>query len=294
MFKLFSKHECTGALVASTLDLPMGSKLSKRPTPARLEKVVPVVPNIPPEILEEILDHLVARSGLKHLRSCSLVSKLWVPPCQRRLFYTITFTPKDVEGWFKTFPGPEKSPAHYVKDLCLLRGYYGAPEAFSEHILWFTRVERVTLLGPGWFRPLWSPSFVRLPQSTTSLTVKTDKIPLVQIRNVMVQLPNLNDLSLSGTSVWVDNNTPPGMGKTLRGRFSGKLRLEGHAGTDLMNMLLEVPTGLRFTEVEIRSTHECLLSTVRLAEACSRTLVKLSYAVSIYGKFHPFSWSSWF
>ena len=273
----------------------MGSKLSRRLTPMRREKVVPVVPNIPPEILEEILDH-VARSDSRHLQSCSLVSTLWAPPCQRRLFHTITFTSETVEKWLQTFPVPAESPALYVKDLCFsLRVYNDAPEEFFGSILWFTNVERVTLRGPGWFRPLWTPSSVRLPHSITSLTVDTDETPLAQIRNFMVQLPNLNDLSLSGSSVEVDNNTPPGMGGTLRGRFGGQLRLlKGHADTNIMDMLLEVPTGLHFTVVEIRSTHECLFSTVRLAEACSRTLVKLSYKVSNYGKFHPFSWSSWF
>ena len=279
----------------------MGSKPSGRPTPTKLETVVvPVVPNIPPGIIGEILDHL-ARSDSKHLRLCSLVSKLWVPLCRQRLFYTIAFTSKDVEKWLKTFPVPEKGPARYVRDLRFsLKAYYGAPEAFFEHILWFKKVERVTLQGSGQFQPLWTPPFVRLPQSTTSLTVNTDNIPLAKIRNVMVQLPNLNDLWLSGSPVEVGKNTPPGMGKALRGRFGGQLRLlKGHADMNFMNMLLEVPTGLHFTELQIRGPRECLVSIVRLAEACSRTLVKLLYTISSYtifsyGKFHPFSRSSLF
>jgi hypothetical protein len=55
-------------------------------------------------------------------------------------------------------------------------------------------------------------------------------------------------------------------------------------------MLLEVPTGLHFTELHIRGTHESFLPTVRLAEACCKTLVKLSYTVSIHGKSPLFSW----
>jgi hypothetical protein len=127
----------------------------------------------------------------------------------------------------------------------------------------------------------------------TSLIIDTDMVTLVQIREVMVQLPNLNDLSLSGSLVAVDRNALSGIGTVLRGRFGGQLRLlNGYADKDVMNMLLEVPTGLHFTEMRIRGTHGSFLSTVRLAEACCKTLVKLSYAVSIHGKSHPFSWPS--
>jgi len=107
-----------------------------------------------------------------------------------------------------------------------------------------------------------------------------------------VQLPNLDDLSLSGSIVTVDRETLAGIGTALRGRFGGRSRLlKRHADNRVVNMLLEVPTGLNFTEVEIRGTHECLLSTVRLAEACCKTLVKLSYTVSAFCECHPFDWS---
>jgi len=53
-------------------------------------------------------------------------------------------------------------------------------------------------------------------------------------------------------------------------------------------MLLEIPTGLHFTEVQVLSTHECLLSTVMLAEACFQTLVKLAYTVSFHCGYEVF------
>ena len=118
-----------------------------------------------------------------------------------------------------------------------------------------------------------------------------DMVSLARVRDVLVQLPNLNDLSLSGPLIVVDRSTLPGMGTALGGRFGGQLRLfNGCAEKDVMNMLLEVPTGLHFTEMHIHGVHKSFLSTVRLAEACGKTLVKLSYAVSIHGKPHPFSW----
>jgi len=143
----------------------------------------------------------------------------------------------------------------------------------------------MTLLGQG-VHSLQAPSFLRLPHSVTSLTIVADTVTLVHVRDIMAQLPNLDDLSLSGSLVAVDRRSSPGIETVPRGRFGGKLRLiQGYADESVVNMLLEVPTGLHFTEVDIRGIHECLLSTVRLAEACGKTLVKLSYAVSFqYGR----------
>ena len=269
----------------------MGSKSSKakRHSPVKTNAVG--VPRIPQEIIDEILDYLAADPDLRSLRSCALVSKSWVPSSRRHLFHTILFTMRDMDKWLKTFPVPEQSPAHYIRDLRVSTGGYGSsPGVFFEYIPWFTNVERVTLLGDG----RWIPTFWRLPQSVTSLTVNTDATAFAQIQGIMLHLPNLNDLSLSGSLVPVDRRTLAGIGTTLSGKFGGQLRLlKGFVDKDIINMLLEVPTGLHFTEVEIRGTSECLIPTVRLAEACANTLVKFSYYVSYYCKY-PLLCSSYF
>jgi len=181
---------------------------------------------------------------------------------------------------------PEESPACHVKGLRFsLAAYCSAPEKFFKYTPWFTRVEKVSFFGNRGTQPSRIPSFARLPQSVTSLTITSGTFPLVQIRDVLVQLPNLDDLSLSGSLIAVDRNTLPGIGTALRGRFGGQLRLlEEYADADVINMLLEVPTGLRFSEVYIHTMYACLSPTVRLAEACGKTLVKLSYAITIHGK----------
>ena len=75
-------------------------------------------------------------------------------------------------------------------------------------------------------------------------------VTLVQIRDVIAQLPNLDNLELSGFLVAVSRRDLPGIGTVARGRFGGRLMLSGHyAHKDTINMLLEVPSGLRFTEV---------------------------------------------
>ena len=109
----------------------------------------------------------------------------------------------------------------------------------------------------------------------------------------MAKLLNLQDLSLSVALTSV--STGAFIWETAPRRLGGKLLLlDGLANKYVVDMLLEIPTGLHFAEIQARGVRICLLSTVMLAEACSRTLEKLTSAVSIYCKSHPFSWSSWF
>ena len=55
--------------------------------------------------------------------------------------------------------------------------------------------------------------------------MNTDVVALVQIRDIMAHLPNLDDLSLLGYLVAVDRNMLPGIGRVLSGRFGGRLQL---------------------------------------------------------------------
>lgn len=258
------------------------------PTATKTEMVI--APRAPQDIVEEVLDYLTTDPST--LQSCALVSKSWILPSRRHLFRTVLLTSKDMTRWLGTFPVPEDSPARHVRDLSLSIGKRdNGPKGFFEHIPLFTSVERVTLLVDERSQPLSIPSFWKLPQSATSLTIRTDAaVRLVQLRNLMAQLPNLDDLSLSGNLVAVNRKMLLGMGAALKGRFRGKLQLlNGYASESVVDTLLEVPTGLRFTEVQVSSTHECLLPTVRLAEACSETLEKLLYTTSLHRKSHPFS-----
>ena len=247
----------------------MGSNTSKVKTP-----------RIPQDIIEEILDHLAADSDSGSLRACALVSKSWVQSSRRHLFRTIPFSHRDMDKWLKAFPVPEESPAHYVRALRIWTGGERClPDKVFGRTSLFTNAEKVSLFAYGpvqryetaplcwWFPPTFNGGGVNL----------------VQVRDLMAQLPNLNDLSLSGTLVAVDSRELPGIGTVLRGKFGGKLKLITDFA-DVMNMLLEIPSGLRFIEARIHCKNECLLSTIRLIEACSETLVKLSYSVAFDGK----------
>ena len=271
------------------LAVRMGSKSSKPKRLASTKAGVGVTPRIPQDIIDEILDHLVTDSGAGHLRKCALISKSWVPSCRRHLFHTVTFTTASVREWFKTFPLPEESPAHHVRDLRVwIGGGNRVPEKFFEYTVWFANAGKISLLGHGGFPLLRSPSLWRFPQHVTSLTIDTSTVTLVHVRDIMAQLPNLDDLSLLGFLIPVGESVLPGIGATVRGRFGGQLTLRGgYTRKETMNMLLEIPSGLHFTEVEISCMRDRLPSVLRLIEACSKTLVKLSYKVPSNCKSRP-------
>ena len=246
-----------------------------------------VVPRIPPEIIHEILDYLADDPDHGPLQSCALVSKSWVLTCQRRLFHTIHFTSRNMVRWVEAFPVPEESPAHRVRHLrFLIGGDDHNPKKISEYTPRFTNAERVTFLEGEGLMPVWRPPSWQLPQSVTSLTIDVGAATaLIRVRDIVAQLPKLDDLSLSGSCMMTDRN---GIGMALRGRFGGRLQLfKRYAAPTIMDMLLEAPTGLHFTEVEIHGLREFLPSTAKLIEACRKTLVKLSYRATFYCKSGP-------
>ena len=279
----------------------MGSKPSKarlQPTPVATETAT-----VPNEILDEILKHFIADLGSYHdplqrsLRSYSLVSKSWVTPCRRYLFHTIIFTPREVAKWLKTFPVPEKGPAHYVKDLRLSFGsHYGARNEFFKHIPWFTNAEKVAVTMGVTLASFGTSLFTRLPQSLTLLSIKGtawDEIDLVQMRDIMVHLPNLDHLILSGVVVARSEfrKLLPGLGAVLRGRLGGELRnRDGHSNRHFVAMLLEVPSELHPTKIHIHADCVRHIRTVGLVEACCKTLVQFSYLciMRLGWQSHPF------
>jgi len=117
------------------------------PTPAKTETAT--IPRAPQEIIDEILGHLATDSeAVTSLRSCSLVSKSWVPTCQQHLFHTITFTSWKTHKWLKVFPVPEESPAHYVRDLSIrFGGRRCVPGELFQSTPWVWNVRKVSLLG---------------------------------------------------------------------------------------------------------------------------------------------------
>ena len=267
----------------------MGSKPSKAECPAPVEAKAVTIPRLPQEIIDEILDHLADSNSLGSLRACALTSKSWVQPCRRHLFRTVVFKSTYVDRWFKVFPVQEGSPAHHVRELRVwIGGGSRVPETFFEHTSHFTGADSLCFLGHAGPPSSLRPSLWKLPQSITSLNVNSGVVTLLQVRDIMAQLPNLENLSLTGFLVPVDRSELVGIGRVMRGRFGGQLVLgRGYADESITNMFLEIPSGLHFTEVQICYTREHLISAVRLTEACCKTLVKLSHSATFQCESHP-------
>jgi len=108
----------------------------------------------------------------------------------------------------------------------------------------------------------------------------------VAVWDIMARLPNLDDLTLRGPFILADRSALLGV---PRGRFGGELVLRNvHGSRNAKNVLLDTLTGFPFSKVEVRCAHEYIPSAIRLVEACSKTIVKLSLDVIFGGKYHPF------
>lgn len=236
-------------------------------------------PKIPQELVHEILDHLAKETAT--LRSCSLVAKSWIYPSRSHLFNTLLLTATDVVKWNKAFPNPEDSPAMHVKDLSFCYIHPDVPIDFAGRMPDFSNVQKLTLIG----RVATDPAFVfalgQLPPSTRSLDITFTKVLTTHIISVIQQLPNLDNLSLM-SSEW-GGTIPPGAGKLIQSRLSGKLRLRRKfAHRDLLNMLMEAPAGSQFAEVEIRdSPMNCFPATLKLVGACQDTLTNLHFSTHV-------------
>ena len=239
------------------------------------------VPRVPQELIDEILDHLA--KDTRTLHSCSLVAKSWIYPSRRHLFSTLFLTANDVTKWSKIFPNPEDSPAGHVRDLSFCFIHTDVPINFAHRISYFSNVRGLTLIG----RVATDPSFITalgpLPPTTRSVDITFSRVLPTHIVSVIQQLPNLDNLSLMSAE-W-DGAIPPGTGKLIRSRLSGKLRLRRKlAHCDLLNMLLEVPNGPQFAEVEIRdASMNCFPAALKLVNACQDTLTKLHFSTHIQG-----------
>ena len=195
------------------------------------------------------------------------------------MFRKLSFDAKRMWKWLHVFPAPEQSPGHHVKRVHITpRETDHVLPKIIERFHGFPKLKTISVGRDGRRCTSWTSQFVGLPQFVTSLRLTEDSITLWQIRDVISQLPNLDDLYLSGVIPVTDRNAVQGMGTTLTARFGGRLEFcsinPGCSDTDIVNMLLEVPTGLHFKDVHSRA---CLSSTVRVVEACSKTLVKLVY-----------------
>jgi len=103
----------------------------------------------------------------------------------------------------------------------------------------------VVPLGYGGLLLLLEPSLQKLPRSATSLTIVTAVVTPEQVRDIMAQLPNLDDLELSVFFAVTDQGELLRTGSVLNRRFGGRLILRSACvGEGTIEILLGIPSGL--------------------------------------------------
>ncbi|KAF9781847.1 hypothetical protein BJ322DRAFT_1162006 [Thelephora terrestris] len=256
----------------------MGAATSKsRHSKTESSNDVANTPGLPQELLDEIIDHLA--DDPTSLRRCSIAASNFLPTCRRHLFKRIVFRPHNLPAWKVTFPNPSTCPAAYTHEMRIHLAP-SAPIQLAEYMPYFSNVRDLTLIGGRCEVRDWIPSLGRLPTSIRSLTMKFASITNAQVLEIMEQLPNLDDISLSA---FREAGLTAEAGEILRGRYSGKLDLllmeDFHAG--IVRSLLKAPEGLGFRSIKaLCNTEDDFPVYVDLVASCQDTLVDLDISVS--------------
>ena len=233
-------------------------------------------PHFPSETVDHIVDFL--HDSKLALRSCSLVSKSWIPRSRSHLFADVSLhTKNDLELWREIFPDPLTSPARYTKTLFVdctevvadpevggwLRGFSGVVRLRMDNLgLLMSKVSLVPFHGFSPIKSLRVDSF----------------IPPSQLFNLILSFRLLEDLTLTAgirvltmgpapnepQTVLHPSNSPP---------CTGSLLLSKIAMEYIAYRLLSLPGGIHFRKLTLSWLDEEQFSlATALVEACSHTL----------------------
>ena len=253
-------------------------------------------PYLPPEILDHVVDSL--HDDPKTLKRCCLVSKSWIPRTRRHLFARVKLHYReDLECWKRMFPDPSTSPGHFAKSLRIgCASDVTTPDAEAGG--WLTGFAHIVHLDletqeryPGTYtiddmhprdHGISLAPFHGFSPALKSLRVDTVKLPPSRIFDFVLSSPLLEDLTVSGRSIWVDDGDGSDDPLTFAQSsnppvLTGSLVLFLKAGMrPVVNRLLSIPGGIHFRKVVfLWNREEDLLSTITLVGGCSHTLETL-------------------
>ena len=229
---------------------------------------------LPPELLDIIVDHLHDEPAA--LKACCLVSKSWVLRARIHLFAHVSFhSSRPFESWMKAFPDPFNSPAHYTRILHLSR-FNVATVAIPDVHPWvhsFNNVVdlRVATLGlDDHYVPL--TQLRGLSPTLKSLSLSYSFAPLSDSLNFICSFPLLEDLALS--SLTTKRNTDEWVAPPTSPKFTGFFLLNGD-NRYITRKLLDLPGGLRFSEITVSCAFSDGGLIKELVSTCSNTLESL-------------------
>lgn len=246
-------------------------------------------PRVPQEISDYVIDFLCNEH--ETLRQCCLVSKSWVSRVRKHLFVHVRFGDGDYPRWSEMFPDPTNSPACHTRTMTVEGALKGIEE--GNWIRGFSRVERLYMpLEDDAVRGSFIP-FHELSSSLKSLHVSYT-IPHIQVINLILSLPFLEDITLVGYEKSTEEGWPGEpltvvpllTTHTLTGTLE-LLILDGMGGTS--RILSGLIGGLRFKKLILSG--DCVggfRSMMELVMACSGTLECIDIMSSVEGDINSF------
>ena len=244
-------------------------------------------PRLPSELLDHAVDFL--HDSRRTLKSCSLVSKAWIPRARKHLFAAIWLSAaKEVELWKVAFPDPSASPAWYTTAL-----FINSPDVIAAAVddddCWVSAFSRVVhlkmdVVAAGFKQISISlVPFHRFSPVLRSLRVVSTVLTPSQIFDLLRSFPLLEDLSVTvhNHSLIKDyrfENQPTIIKSSNSPALNGSLQLFSKVGMDpFISPLLSLPNGLHFRNVDLAWYHVTdVSSTTELVEGCYSTLESLS------------------
>ena len=249
---------------------------------------------LPAELLDQIVDLLYdSRDALK---SCSLVSKSWIPRARKHIFADIKFsTAEDLQSWRTTFPDPSTSPACYTRILAIecLQAIVAADAEEGGWITTFTHVVDFTVNAESMSTdrfPISLLLFYGFSPGLKSLDLTLFAVPFSQFFGLVCSFPLLEDLSVTNYDGWIEsNNDSDDQGIAVQPSvspvFTGRLGFNLGTGLDfVVSWLSSLRGGLHF-----RSLRSSLcqqrddLPVMVLVERCRSTLEYLEIESELFG-----------
>ena len=176
--------------------------------------------HLPPELLDEIINHLP--DNTRYLRNCSLVAKSWVYPSQRRLFDTVdVLGDSDLRSWVRTISPTKAGVLQHVRSLhCQVAESPSSPhpsiDFLRDYSHSFRQLERLTLYA-GFLPPLTRIGTYSAFQHTLSyLSVQCCLATTNGLVTLINYFPNLAHLDLSEICHWEDNQPTPPLSRPLQ------------------------------------------------------------------------------
>ena len=223
--------------------------------------------SLPPELLDLIVDHL--HDDPTALKTCSVVSKSWIPRTRRHLFAHVEFhaSKSHVGLWKKAFPDPSNSPAYHTRTLSVhrIRVIAAADTGVDGWIRTFRSVVHLKLSGMDRTSPIPFCGLSPAIRSLSLINVPLDAFDLI------CSFPLLEDLTLVVLFPVGDEDgwNPPLKSPKLTGTLD--LKMFGRANC-VTRRLLVLPDGLHFSKITVLFTNEGIKSVTDLVSKCSGTL----------------------